>query len=201
MFENVWIAINFSLKFDPKGPVNNISALVLSLSILIQFWNITTFWPTLWPGDAMWRRISRSTLAQVMACCLPTPSHYPNQNWLIIDNGPWYSPESNFTAIAQAIFLHFSLKIILLKLLPNFPGANELKNVTLDQPRQTCHFRDKMTAILQTTFSNALFLNESVWISIKISTKFLRVQLTIFIGSDNDLVPTRRQAIIWSNDD
>ena len=38
----------------------------------------------LWPGDVIWRQGSRSTLAQVMACCLTAPSHYLNQCWLII---------------------------------------------------------------------------------------------------------------------
>ena len=36
------------------------------------------------PSDAIWRRRSESTLAQVMACCLTAPSHYLNQYWLII---------------------------------------------------------------------------------------------------------------------
>ena len=36
------------------------------------------------PSDAIWRHRSGSTLAQVMACCLTAPSHYPNQSWLII---------------------------------------------------------------------------------------------------------------------
>ena len=36
------------------------------------------------PSDAIWRHISGSTLAQVMACCLKAPSHYLNQCWLII---------------------------------------------------------------------------------------------------------------------
>ena len=38
----------------------------------------------LWPGDAIWRHGTRSTLAQVMACCLTAPSHHLNQCWLII---------------------------------------------------------------------------------------------------------------------
>ena len=33
----------------------------------------------LWPIDIIWRHGSRSTLAQVMACCLTAPSHYLNQ--------------------------------------------------------------------------------------------------------------------------
>ena len=33
----------------------------------------------LWPSDTIWRHGSVSTLAQVMACCLTTSSHYLNQ--------------------------------------------------------------------------------------------------------------------------
>ena len=39
---------------------------------------------SLWPSDTIWRQRSGSTLAQVMACCLTTPSHYLNQSWLNI---------------------------------------------------------------------------------------------------------------------
>ena len=46
-----------------------------------------------------------------------------------------------------------------------------------------------MDAILQTTFSNAFS-----WM------KMYEFRLK-FIGLDNDLAPTRRQAIIWTNAD
>ena len=46
---------------------------------------------SLWPGDVIWRQGTRSTLAQVMACCLTAPSHYLNQCWLIICEVPWHS--------------------------------------------------------------------------------------------------------------
>ena len=39
---------------------------------------------SLWPSYAIWRHRSESTLAEVMACCLTTPSHYLNQCWLAI---------------------------------------------------------------------------------------------------------------------
>ena len=48
-----------------------------------------------------------------------------------------------------------------------------------------------------------IFLNENVWISLKISLKFVpRVQIKKYtsIGSDNGLVPTRWQAIIRTYD-
>ena len=51
---------------------------------------------SLWPSDTIWRHKSRSTLAQVMACCLMAPSHYLNQCWLIIIKVWWHSSEGNF---------------------------------------------------------------------------------------------------------
>ena len=42
----------------------------------------------LWPGDAIWRNRSGSTLTQVVACCLTVTSHYLNQcGWIIGDRG------------------------------------------------------------------------------------------------------------------
>ena len=48
-----------------------------------------------------------------------------------------------------------------------------------------------------------IFLNENVWISINISLKFVPrgpINNNSNIGSGNGLAPTRRQAIIWTND-
>ena len=47
----------------------------------------------LWPGDAICQHGTRSTLVQVMACCLTAPSHYLNQCWLIIGEVNWYSSQ------------------------------------------------------------------------------------------------------------
>ena len=54
-------------------------------------------------SDAMWRQRTRSTLAQVMACCLNAPSHYLNQCWLIIPKVQWLSSEGNLTRNTSAI--------------------------------------------------------------------------------------------------
>ena len=88
---------------------------------------------SLWPGDAIWRHKSGSTLVQVMACCLTAPSHYLNQCWPVISEVPWHSAKSNFPVRAQAIFCLKNLKIRLLKWLPHLPGANELK-----EPERVC---------------------------------------------------------------
>ena len=93
--ENIWISIKISLEFVPKGPIKNIPALVqimawrqpgnkpLSESVMTSsLTHICVTRPqwvnSLWPGDAIWRHRSGSTLAQVMACCLMAPSHYLN---------------------------------------------------------------------------------------------------------------------------
>ena len=55
------------------------------------------------PCDAIWRQRSWSTLAQVMACCLATPSHYLNQCWLFINWILWHSPKTNFIENIQDI--------------------------------------------------------------------------------------------------
>ena len=52
-----------------------------------------------WPCDTISHR-SRSTLANVMACCLTAPSHYRNQCWHI-KGVLWYSPESYFIRSAH----------------------------------------------------------------------------------------------------
>ena len=43
-----------------------------------------------------------STLAQLMACCLASPSHYLNQCWLLLSEIMWLSPKTNFTISTQA---------------------------------------------------------------------------------------------------
>ena len=57
---------------------------------------------SLWPSEAIWRQGSRSTLVQVMVCCLTAPSHYLNQCWLIITKVQWCSSEGNFARYITA---------------------------------------------------------------------------------------------------
>ena len=71
---------------------------------------------SLWPSDAIWRHRSRTTVAQVMACCLTAPSHYLNQCWLIICEVLCHWPVSNCTMHAQAtiwcnVFENYTFKI------------------------------------------------------------------------------------------
>ena len=51
--------------------------------------------------------------------------------------------------------------------------------------------------------SKCIFFNENVWISIKISLRFVpkgSISNIFSIGLYNGLAPVRRQAIIWTND-
>ena len=60
--------------------------------------------------------------------------------------------------------------------------------------------REKMD-IFQTTFSNALFFNETIQISIKIWLKFVRkgpINNIPALVWGNGFTPTRRQTIIWT---
>ena len=49
---------------------------------------------TLWPGDAISRHRSGSSLAHVIACCLKAPNHRLNQSWLT--EAHWYIAEGTF---------------------------------------------------------------------------------------------------------
>ena len=62
-----------------------------------------------------------------MACHLMAP----NQCWNLISKVMWHSPESNFTASAQATILYMSLKNMLLELFSYLWGASELRNMHL----------------------------------------------------------------------
>ena len=53
--------------------------------------------------DATWQRRPWATLAQIMACCLTSPSHYLNQRWLFVKGFVWHSAESNFIRHAHAL--------------------------------------------------------------------------------------------------
>ena len=63
----------------PSNDRRHLTRLRLVLKASLKF----TLDFTLTHCDAIWGHTSRSTLAQVMACCLMASSHYLNQCWLI----------------------------------------------------------------------------------------------------------------------
>ena len=89
---------------------------------------------SLWPADAIWLYLSGSTLAQIIACCLMTPSHYLNNCWLWISRVVWHSPESNFTVSAHVTIMYNEFENHIFKLMPHIPlipGAIVFKPVTI----------------------------------------------------------------------
>ena len=53
------------------------------------------------PSNSIWRLRSGRTLARIIACCLPTPSHHPSKCWHIINGDPQHSPGDNFTGMLK----------------------------------------------------------------------------------------------------
>ena len=101
--ENVWISITISLKFVPKGPINNIPALVqimawrrpgdkpLSEPMLVGSLTHICVTRPQWvnsspPSAAYMRQWIRSALVQIMAVGYLVPSHYLNQCWVITNS-------------------------------------------------------------------------------------------------------------------
>ena len=77
-----------------------------------------------WPNAITWHRIESSS-AQVVLCCLMTPSHYLNQCSLKKSEVQWPPHESRFTTGFPVIILK-NLKIIYLKCHSNLSGTNHL---------------------------------------------------------------------------
>ena len=94
---------------------------IVTLNMLNLFWKELN---SLWPSDVIWRPQSVSILAQVMAHCLTSPSHYLNQYWLIIKGGNHMRAISQ--RVPELILCTMIMEMKLLKLLPYLPGANEL---------------------------------------------------------------------------
>ena len=77
-----------------------------------------------------WRHMATeiyvSTLAQVVACYLTTPSHYINQHWLINSKVQWTSKERNFTRDTPGTNHKKIVKNTYLKFHSHPPGSNGL---------------------------------------------------------------------------
>ena len=94
--EDMWISISISLKFVPKGQINNIPALIQIMAwrrpgdkplsepmlvillthicVTLPQWVVVRWMPQNTFND-------KSTLVQVMAWCRQATSHYPSQCW------------------------------------------------------------------------------------------------------------------------
>ena len=91
---------------------------------------------SLCPSDTIWQHRSASTLAQVMACCLMAPSHYPDQCWLIISEAQSQSPEDNFTRDASAINYYNQPENYLLKISFKSPRGQWVNSLCAANPTE-----------------------------------------------------------------
>ena len=140
--ENVRISINISLKFVPKGLINNIPALVQIIawrrpgdkllsepmmeSLLTHICVTRPQWVNfIVPSEGIWRHRSGSTLAQVMACCLTGPGHC-NQGWLPISEVPWNWSDINFIASAIATITVYGFENYNFKITTTSPSGRRV---------------------------------------------------------------------------
>ena len=117
------------------------------------------------------------------------PSHYLNQCWLIINHILWHSPQDNFTWNAQDIFPWYAFENYYFNITAVSPRGLWINALRL---RQNGHY-------FPNDIFKCIFLNEIVWILIKISLKFAPE------GSINKIpalvqIMAWWQAIIWIND-
>ena len=78
--------VHFMYLGEAKSKICFIQNVNISFIIFKTIQHINQLIISLWPSDAIWRHMSVSTLAEVMACCLMAPSHYLNQCWLFISS-------------------------------------------------------------------------------------------------------------------
>ena len=101
--------------------LNNYPLCKVFFMYLIIGWVAARLWwwmpiNSLSPWEAIWRRRSGWTLAQVLACCLTAPSHYLKPCWLITRRVLWYLPKGSSTGNAHEsnhnnVFENYTLKI------------------------------------------------------------------------------------------
>ena len=92
----------------------------------------TPAFKSFWSTDVIWRHRSRSILVQVTACRLMASSHYLDQYWLLIHRILWHSPESNFTASAQANILHYGFGKYAFKVMGTSPKGLWVKYISIE---------------------------------------------------------------------
>ena len=134
-------------QFSPKFSQNrSLFAHKIFWRISISFWHLQIIFNSrtmrkiklLWPSNAIWWHKLRSTLAQVMACCLIATSHYLNQCSLIINGILWYSPKNNFTGVFFKLILPVDIMTTSCEISLRWVPQNLIKWSVLVQV-MTCH--------------------------------------------------------------
>ena len=98
-----------------------------------------------------------------MTRCPTAPSHYSTQYWLLISEDLWHSHESNFKGKVPANGLYNTFENYTFKKVTAICSRGQWVNTL--RPRRNEHFADDIF--------KRIFFNENVWISTKISLKFV----------------------------
>ena len=167
LYENVRIAIEISLKFVSKGPINNCPSLVqmmawrrpgdkpLSEPMMVKLLTNICFtrpqWVNHWGLVTPYEDID---LGHGLWLDLTVPSHYLDHCWRSINEVLWQSLEANFTGNAQVFC----------------PWSVPRRRYHTLRPRQNGHH-------FQTTFSNAFS-----WM--KLYEFRLKFHWSLFLGSN-----------------
>ena len=107
--ENVWISIKISLKFVPKGPINNIPALVQIMA---------------------WRRSGDKPLSEPMMVSLTTHIYVTRPQWVkIIYNFDWNTSTWKLSHVLHKMWYAYHLRLTFTK----------IKAIDLDPANLTWH--------------------------------------------------------------
>ena len=165
---------------------------------------------TLRPGDACMRQWMKSSLVQVITCRLfgAKPLPEPILTFCHLDPS-WHASvefhQNTHIFIRENVFENIVCKISSSLSGPKCVNTSRLCGAYICQktmpllfnalrPRQHGrHFPDDIF--------RSIFVNENIWLSIKISFVPNGPINNIPALDQNDLVPIRRQALLWTNDD
>ena len=125
--------------------------------------------------------------------CIPVFSRLPELIGLAVS---WYPRQFTKSDLNNIHYLGWVSIPFNKRVLENWIKLNQLLILnTLKLRKNRRHFADDIF--------KCIFFSENVWIPIQISLKFVPkdpINNIYSTGSDNALAPTRRQAIIWTND-
>ena len=95
------------------------------LTNLLLDLSVSWFLNSLWPSEAIWLHKTWSTLVQVMACYLKASSHYLSKYWQTVHVVLWCHQSAFHLNYDNIFSLRWVWKLLILRLQPYLPGANE----------------------------------------------------------------------------
>ena len=154
-----------------------------------------------------WHHRSRSTLAQVMTCCLTASSHYLNQCSFLISEILRHSHESNITARATANILYSEFENHIFEITPTSPRGQYVTLIFIFltiQPRSchaVLHTCVKPITIINTYHSASITAWYHLWGSVFMKSLFCNGVNFKYIYLNEDILfiraPNKPQRSYW----